>query len=311
VAWARFVAASLAFAVLERAAGLGAARVRPAAEVAGPAPPEGGEVTPAAGPAPGRAAYAVLGLTGIFAYNVFFFYGLTLATATESSLIIASSPVVVALLGLVFLGERLAPVRAAGVLVSTAGVVLVVLGAATAPARGSGAEGRLLGNLLMLGGVLSWAVYSAVGRRVLVHVNPFRATSLAVYWGTVFLTLAVLLRPGGLPILAATAGRVDLTAAAGLLYLSLVSTVFGFVAWYRGVQAVGVSGAAAYLNLVPLSTLAIAAVALGEGLTWVQAAGGAMVLGGVYLVGGGSRRRLSRGGVRGAVRPPRPRAARS
>lgn len=276
VAWLRFLSASATFALLGR---LGVGRVGPPPATPSAPPTEPPTAPPAA---PRWPAYALLGLTGIFGYNLFFFYGLTHATATESSLIIASSPIVAALLGVLILGERLPAARAAGIAVSTTGVVALVLGAAGVSV-GAGAEGgRLLGALLMLGGVVSWAVYSVVGKRVLGHVSPWVATSRAAYWGTLFLTLLVVLRPG--PTREAIA-VLDLGAVLGIAYLSLVCTVFGFVAWYRGLAAVGVAGSAAFLNLVPLFTLAVATVVLDERLTWVQGAGGLMVLGGVYLVG--------------------------
>ena len=270
VAWLRFLVASAAFRLL---GWLGRDLRRPAGAAPAPNAPS---------PAPGWAPYALLGLTGILAYNLFFFYGLTYATATESSLIIASSPIVAALLGVVFLRERLLPGRAVGIALSTAGVVVLVLGAAAGSPDPGVQGGRVPGALLMLGGVVSWAVYSVVGKTVLSHVSPWVATSRAAYWGTLFLTVLVVLRPDPTSVALA---RMDAPAWLGIGYLSLVCTVFGFVAWYRGVAAVGVAGSAAFLNLVPLFTLAMAAATLGERLAWIQGVGGLMVMGGVYLVG--------------------------
>ncbi|HCJ11010.1 MAG TPA: hypothetical protein DHW14_07590 [Clostridiales bacterium] len=284
VAWLRFVVASGLFAAI----GWWKAR-------RGRATDPRGRGRVGDGP-PGRWVYALLGLTGIFGYNLFFFCGLTYTTATESSLIIASSPVVVALIGRIFLGERLSAPKAAGVALSTAGVVLVILGAVGAAAGGGEevrAASRLLGDLLMLGGVLSWAAYSALGKRLLRQVSPLEATSRASYWGTLFLSGAVVLRAafadavGGVSGLAggiSTLAELEAAALAGVGYLSVVCTVLGFVAWYKGLSAVEVSGAAAFLNLVPVSTLVIALLALGERPTWVQLAGGLLVVGGVTLV---------------------------
>lgn len=319
VAWVRFVLASLAFAALGAmgAAGWGAAPGRGSGGAApgggstggarsgGPGAPPGARSRDTVPAAADWKAYALLGLTGIFGYNLFFFYGLTYTTATESSLIVASSPVVVALLGFLFLGEKLSAPRVAGIALSTLGVVLVVLGAGEAvgagasaraatatvadtlgrlvggpPAGGPPMSGRMAGDLLMLGGVLCWAVYSFAGKRILSQVGPFTATARAVYWGTAFLTVPLafrfdprailsLLRPGPL---------------AGLLYLSLVCTVFGFVAWYLALASTEVSLAAVYLNVVPVSTLVIAWLVLGERPAWPQLVGGALVIGGVYLV---------------------------
>lgn len=132
-----------------------------------------------------------------------------------------------------------------------------------------GAGDRLLGNSLMLGGVLCWSVYSFLGKRVLRQVGPLEATRQAAYWGTALLTVPVVLRGGaGLPAV------LRIGPLLGLGYLSLVCTVFAFVAWYQGLVKVEVSRAAAFLNLVPLSTLAIAALTLVERPTPVQLLGG-------------------------------------
>jgi len=304
VAWLRFLIASAVFALMAGGSRLiGRHRTRSVApehpapdratDGASTDPPPGASKAASAGTGPrgrpGWPAYALLGLSGVFAYNCFFFYGLTRTGASESSLIIASSPVVVALLSTVFLGESLSARKVGGIALSAAGVALVVLGAASAGAvtgeAGEAAaaavagEGRLTGDLLMLGAVVSWAVYSLVGKRVLAHVSSFTATSRAVWWGTLFFTVPVAVKYG--------AGVFTLFGwreILGLLYLGLVCTVFGFVSWYRGLSGTEVSRAAVFLNLVPVSTLTIAAVTLGERPTWLQLLGGLMVLGGVWTV---------------------------
>jgi drug/metabolite transporter (DMT)-like permease len=147
----------------------------------------------------------------------------------------------------------------------------------------------------MVGCVLSWAAYSALGKRVLRHAGALPATARAVWWGTLFLTVAVVLRLGSrLPAAVVLLGHPG--PLLGIGYLSLVCTVFGFVAWYRGLAATDVSGASVFLNLVPLSTLAIASLALGERPSLVQLAGGLLVLGGVAVVSVLGSRRARRSG---------------
>lgn len=282
VAWVRFLVASAAFAVGETVLGLrarqAAGRRATAAEPAAAVP---------SGRAPTWRDWALLGLTGVFGYNAFFFYGLTLTTATESSLICAFAPVVTALIGLAFLGEKPSPRKTAGIALSVLGVALVILGAAApapvAAAGGLSPWGRLVGDLLMLASVLCWAIYSLVGKRVLEGTSAFTATARATYWGAAFFTVSVVLRLGRAwpaPALSLLQpGRLP-----GLLYLALVCTVFGFVAWYRGLEATEVSTAAVFLNLIPVSTLIIAALTLGERLTGTQLGGGALVVAGVTLV---------------------------
>lgn len=285
-AWLRFVIAAVAFLILEVAGRAGRRRGGGARlEIADQRASDASSAA-IAGRDPRWVDYALLGLTGILAYNLFFFYGLTLTTAAESSLIIAASPVVVALIGWAFLDESLSPGKIGGISLSVMGVVLVILAGSGGGSSGGqmAAAGRLTGDLLMLGGVLAWAAYSALGKRVLRRVTPLAATARAVYWGVFFLTVLLLARDG--PDFAAEVlAAVGLKELLSLLYLALVCTVFGFVSWYRGLKATDVSGAAAFLNLVPLSTLVIAAAILGERPTVGQLLGGALVIGGVLLVG--------------------------
>lgn len=302
VAWVRFAIASAAFAAIEAVAALARRR-----RVGEPSPPAS-----APGRAPSARDYALLGLSGIFGYNAFFFYGLTLTTATESSLICASAPIMLAVIGLVFLGERMSLRKAGGIILSVAGVALVILGAAST-AAGSAAQGgaagpaglsagRLLGDLMQVASVLCWAVYSVIGKRVLERVSPLAATARATYWGAAFFTAAVLVRlgPSGLEQAVSLLGTRQLP---GLLYLALVCTVFGFLSWYLGLRAVEVSRASVYLNLIPVSTLVIAALTLGERLTLVQLGGGLLVVAGVTLVSAVSQTAARPAGATGKEMP--------
>src|SRR4030042_5473214 len=49
----------------------------------------------------------LLGMTGVFAYNVFFFFGMKTIAAGRASLIVATNPIFIALLSAFFFRERL------------------------------------------------------------------------------------------------------------------------------------------------------------------------------------------------------------
>jgi drug/metabolite transporter (DMT)-like permease len=69
---------------------------------------------------------ALLGLTGVFAYNALFFKGLQLISAGRASLVIATSPVLIALFSAWLYGEKLSPVKIAGILLSVTGAIVVI-----------------------------------------------------------------------------------------------------------------------------------------------------------------------------------------
>ena len=63
----------------------------------------------------------LLGLTGVFGYNIAFFKGLETVSAGRAGLIIALNPVGIALISALFGGEPLRPLKSLGIVISVVG----------------------------------------------------------------------------------------------------------------------------------------------------------------------------------------------
>jgi len=215
-----------------------------------------------------------LGLTGIFCYNAFFFSGLRLTGAANGSLIVAINPLLTAVLSAWWLRERVRLLQAIGLSVSLAGVGVIV-------SRGDIAVLRTLafnrGDLLLLGAPLSWAAYSILGKRAMGTFSPLVATAYAALSGALLLIPAAVVEALG----EAVPHRFSVLGWLAILQLALLGTVVGFVWWYEGVQALGASRAALFVNLVPVFGTLLAALLLGERLGWPQLWGGLLVIAGV------------------------------
>jgi drug/metabolite transporter (DMT)-like permease len=234
-------------------------------------------------------AMLALALTGAFAFNAFFFASLERIPAGIGALIQALNPVGVAVGAWLFYGDRMTRRRWLGLALALAGATVVVGrgelaqlagGAVTSGTSGlSPGEGSYLGELLMLGSVLSWVAYTLIGRTVLVRTSSLGATTWAALFGTVLLGLcAAFERPWAAVAALPAQGWV----AVG--YLGAFGTVVAFLWYNQGVQRLGPTRAAVFINLVPVFGVAIAAVALGEPIVAAMVVGGLMVIGGVLLV---------------------------
>jgi drug/metabolite transporter (DMT)-like permease len=219
--------------------------------------------------------FALLGLTGMAASNVLFFWGLTLAPVTDAALLAPSaSPLLTAIFAALLLGERYRRNQIAGMGLSLAGVVCVVGAAGLDP---SGGPTRLLGDSLLLLGSASWGLYTVLGRRALQRYSPLGA----VTWSTLL----------GCPLLllvAAPTGWDWLWSAgpllwASLLYLTLLGSVVALLTWSRSVRDLGAARAGQFSYLVPIWSLLLAALFLGERPVWLQIVGGLLVLAGIWL----------------------------
>jgi len=218
----------------------------------------------------------LLGATGIFAYNLFFLGALARLPASRTSLIIALNPVVTIAAASLLLGERMSARRWLGVAVALAGVWIVVSRGDVFGSVG-GAVG--LGELLMFGGVCSWAAYTLIGRRVLEGLTPLAATTWASLWGVALLAIAAVphVRNVG-------TGDLTLPVVLSVLYLGVLGTAVGFVWYYQAVQRLGASRTVIFNNLVPVFGATFGVLLLGEPLLPSMLLGGAIAVAGVMLV---------------------------
>ncbi|MCS7207799.1 MAG: DMT family transporter [Dehalococcoidia bacterium] len=215
-------------------------------------------------------------LTGVVAFNAFFYLGLRQSTAVNGSLI---QPVVAAimtaLLGWIILGERMASWRYAAFPLATAGVVLVIVGA---PARMLDLS-TLVGNLLFVLAGSSFALSNIVGRHLFQRVATLPAVVLATTLGAVVLLLLAGVEGGW--------GRLDEVSWrvwAIVLYMGVGATGLGYLWWYRGVESIGATRTGVFIFLVPVVGALLSVLFLGETLHPVQVVGGVLALVGVALV---------------------------
>ena len=218
-------------------------------------------------------ALAGLGVVGNTLYQSLFMAGLSLTTATNSAMIVASLPVTVALFGTLLGVERATPATWVGVLLGTGGVLLVVT------SRGVHFHGQsLFGDILVLLATLCWSLYTVMVRRVGVGVDALQITTITVLAGAPGLLL--LGAPG---LLRQDWGGMTPATWAGVAYTIVVALVVAFVLYNRAVMAIGSSRTAIYNCLTPLVAMVIAWLTLGEVPTGLQYVGVGLVIGGVAV----------------------------
>jgi drug/metabolite transporter (DMT)-like permease len=217
----------------------------------------------------------LLGLTGVFAYNAFFFKGLQLISAGRASLVIATSPVLIALFSAWLYTEKLSPVKIAGILLSMTGAMVVITKGSLA---GILTEGPGFGELMIFGCVLSWTAYSLIGKSVMQTISPLVATAYAAFAGMVLLAA-----PAWIEGLAADLPGYTPAEWASIGYLGLFGTVIGFVWYYQGIRQIGPMRAGLFINFVPVSAIILAFIILAEPVTISLVVGAGLVITGVYL----------------------------
>ena len=215
--------------------------------------------------------YALLGFSGIFAYNYFFFRGLELVPASHGALITALSPLMVMLFSAWRYGEKLEARSLLGLALALVGVVVVV-------SRGDPRSllgGLHLGDAFMLGCPVTWAVYTLAGREFLKTSSPITATAWASLTGFLLLLAFSFFEP--------RPAAVPANAVWALVYLGVIGTVLAFVWYYEGVVKIGATRTSVFANLIPVFAMLLSVLVLKEEVEPYSYAGAALVIGGVVM----------------------------
>ena len=216
-------------------------------------------------------------MLGVFAYNGFFFWGLSLAPSLDGGILIpVMSPVLTTAFLLVGGREKVSRRRLAGLALGLGGAAAYLIGANSA----GGGSHRLAGDLLYVLSAVCWAAFTLSAPKVLAGIEPLTAMAYATCTGAVLLALVAApdlgkVQWGALP------SEVWLNVA----YLAIGATAVANVFYYRGVAAVGPASASLMMFLVPAVNTACATLFLGESFTAVQAVGAVVLMIGAALAG--------------------------
>lgn len=216
----------------------------------------------------------LMGIAGGAVFGTLQYAGLQYTTATNGGIIGATSPVLIALAGAILFGDRLAARQQIGLGVSLAGALVIAVKGDAANLAGLRFN---IGDLMILATLICWAVYSALLR-----------TKPGVHWTSFTLFVFFVALVGNLPVALVEhfSDRPTPASWATLLavfYTGVVSSVVGFIAWNRGVEMIGSQRAGVYLNLIPIMSVGLAFVLLGERLHDYHAVACGLIFLGLWL----------------------------
>lgn len=216
----------------------------------------------------------LLAVLGVGAFNGFLYAGLHYTSAANGLLLQAAIPGLVLLFDRMFFGLRASVRQVAGVLLSTIGVILIVL---------RGDIGALLGfhfgkgDLLILCGVLVWALYTSLLRmRPAIHPLGFVASTFIVGIICMAPLAAIEWASGGFPSL--TRGTFGAFA-----YVAIFPSVIAYILFNAAVARIGAAKAGQTIALMPLFGAVLASALLDEKLHGYHLAGMALILIGIAI----------------------------
>ncbi len=217
-----------------------------------------------------------MGFFGVFLYNLCFFNGLRTVPAGRASLMASLQPAVVFLFSAVVWNEPVTRMRVVGLVISFCGALLVLSQGDPAKLFESGLN---TGDLWILGCVLSWVVYTLLGRTMAGRIPAGPTTAYSTWAGTALVLLFMAVEGTG-----ANPAEWSPRALAAIAFLGICGTTVAFLLFLHGLGQIGASRASIFINLVPVFGVLSGTLVLGERLSAATLAGGALVLAGVRLL---------------------------
>ncbi len=214
----------------------------------------------------------ILAFLSVGCYNSLLYQSAVFTSAINISIIAATMPVATIALALLLLGEPIRPRKLVGIAISFAGVLVVVTGGQPAVLAELGFN---LGDLLMVGAMLAWAVYSVLLRRHPLGLHPVGLLGTLIFLGVLLLLPVYLIEytiKGGF--------AVDQRTLLVFAYVGIGPSLIAFALWNHGVTVLGPTTATLFVYLAPIFTALFARIFLGEALETFHLIGGLMILAG-------------------------------
>jgi drug/metabolite transporter (DMT)-like permease len=217
---------------------------------------------------------AVLSLFGVVFNQLFFISGLSLTTASNTSLLAVMIPVFALAVGSIAGFEQLTWIKVGGIILAAAGIVLLI-----DPRKASFSSQTTVGDIFIIINCLSYGIYVAVSKSVITRNGTFRS----MMW--VFIFAALICVPLGANSLA----RIDLSAVPTHIwlisvYIAIAATAAPYLLNAWALSKVNPSTVAVFVYLQPLIGFALAVAFLGETIGAVFVIAAVMIFAGVFLV---------------------------
>ena len=215
--------------------------------------------------------FIMIGLLAVPLNQLLFLYGLKFTTAGRSALYYGATPIFVFLMAILYLNEKVTPLKIIGIAASFAGVAVILRG-------GRMDEGMLFGDFLVILAVIAWAAYTVFGKSLLRKYGSLTVTAYALIIGTL-----AYLPIGIIPAIRFDYSQVPDAAWLSLLYIATMTSVVSYSIWYWALARMEASKLAIFQNLQPVFAAILSMLVVSETFGFDFYLGGALVIGGVLI----------------------------
>jgi drug/metabolite transporter (DMT)-like permease len=216
----------------------------------------------------------VLSILGVSFFNTMLYTAVHTTTAINGAMIQTAMPAVIILATLVMFKEKVSALQIMGVAICIFGAFIVILRGRWDTLLGMSFAS---GDILMLGAVILYALYSALlRRRPAVHPLSFLLYTFGL--GILFLLPLYIWELAGNATM-----NLNHRVILSILYVAVFPSIVAYFCWNRGVEVLGANRTGLFINLIPVFASVLAILFLGESLQAFHFFGMSLIFGGMIL----------------------------
>lgn len=217
--------------------------------------------------------FILAGFTGICLYYLFESISVSMSMASVVGVLVSIGPIFTAIITICFLKEKKMSKRfTSGLIIALIGIVLVSI------------NGRMvgtnswIGNVLAILAALMWAIYSIISNKIIErYKNIIVCTRIIIFWGVIFLLIYNISNQNIRFIIP------DMIDSICFIYLGIGASALCLLMWNYALRKLGPRRTSVYIYLVPVISILVSAILLGEDITLIMICGTAFTLLGLCL----------------------------
>lgn len=218
--------------------------------------------------------FFLLGILSVPLNQFAFILGIKYTIPANASLIYAMTPIFALIFSALLLGEKVNFYKVFGVILSFIGVGIVFA------EHGLSLNIEYLkGNVIIMFGAMFWALYSILGKPMVVKYGALYVTGVSMIIGSL-----IYLPIGLYDFVNLDFSSVSFASYLGVVYLGVGTSIFGYFLWYYAIGKIETSKVVIFTNGQPIMTAILGMIIFGNPITLPFLIGGTLVVVGVFLV---------------------------
>lgn len=227
----------------------------------------------------------ILGVLGVIVYHLGLNYGEQFISPGAASLIIATIPIQIVILAVIFLKEKIGLIKILGIIIALSGVLVISI---WGKKDVSLEIEYIFGAVAVLIAAVMGALYTIIGKKLLDRYSGLSLTVYAMLLGSIGLT------PFINNSLFDQVSKMSINGWFAVLFLGVFSTVVGYVIWYIALKIKTASEISIYLYMIPILSTIFSYFMFREVITLMFIFGGVLVITGLIIVNKKTEKQLNK-----------------